>query len=90
MTPEREREFSEMFDYLFAAQVTATAKSETMFALLETIAKRHEIEQIEGVSLREWFEADRKERALNILIKFGDALGNPAYVAQITEKIKSL
>lgn len=90
MTPEREKEVFETLDLLLAQQVVFGAKFETMFVLLETIAKRHGIETIEGVSLREWFEADRQERMLNLLIKMSDNLGDPGYVARLTEKIKSL
>jgi len=90
MTPEQKPLVSEIIDQLIIGQIVVEAKFETMFALLETIAKRNGIENIEGRSLREWFEADRKERMLNVLTKMGDDLGDPSYVARLAAKIKSL
>jgi hypothetical protein len=90
MKPEQEPVVPEIIDQLLVGQIVVQAKFETMFVLLETIAKQQGIEKIEGLPLREWFEADRKERMLNLLIKMGDDLGNPSYVARLAEKIKSL
>lgn len=90
MKPSREQEILEAIDQLLAQQVSVGARFDSLFVLVETVAKSHGIELIDGLSLREWFDADRKKRMLDTLIKMGDDLGDPGYVARLTAKIKSL
>jgi hypothetical protein len=89
MNPKREEQIAELFDQVFASQIVLNAKVDVLRMLVEQLAEKQGLQGIDGLSIAEWFEAERKDQMLTRLIELGDRLGDPGYVARLTEMINS-
>ena len=89
MEPIRAEQVAALFDQVFASQIVLNSKVDVLRQLVERLAEMQGLESIDGLSVAEWFETERKDRMLTRLIELGDRLGDPGYAARLTELINT-
>ena len=83
--PDELKDLRESVDSLTASVLISQVQAELLLALIEEVAKRTGLTQIDGLPLRDWFQKKKIEQLQRALIAIEDA--SPAAAAHLEKQI---
>jgi len=80
-----DKDIVKTIDQLLAANLVQSAQIDNLLALVQLLSKRIGLTNIEGLSLRDWFQKEKEDQIERILIHFEDK--NPSAAAFLQQML---